>query len=192
MSIQLLAFTALVLAVAAQRLWELRVSRRHEERILAAGGREHAAGQLPWMRAVHASWLVGMLAEGWLVQRAVSPWVAAFALAAFAAGQTLRLTAMRELGDRWTVKVMTLPAAPAVSTGIFSRLRHPNYVGVCLELAALPLLGGAYVTALGASVANGVLLRARIAAEEAALTAENDYATALAGRPRFVPTGRAS
>lgn len=192
MSLQLIAFTALVLAVAAQRLWELRISRRHEERILAAGGREHAARQMPWMRAVHASWLAGMLGEAWLLQRAVSPWLAALAIAAFAAGQTLRLSAMRELGDRWTVKVMTVPDAPAVSSGVFGRLRHPNYLGVCLELAALPLLGGAYVTASVASVANGILLRARIAAEEAALTAENDYASALAGRRRFVPTGRAS
>lgn len=192
MSLRLIAFTALVLAVAAQRLWELGVSKRHERQILAAGGREHAARQMPWMRTVHASWLVGMLVEAWLLQRAVSPWVATFAVAAFVAGQVLRLTAMRELGDRWTVKVMTLPDAPAVSSGVFRRLRHPNYVGVCLELAALPLLGGAYATALVASVANAVLLRARIAAEEAALTQENDYAAALAGRPRFVPRGRAS
>jgi methyltransferase len=168
------AFTALVLAVAAQRLWEVRRSARHEARIIAAGGREHAAGQMAWMRAIHALWLAGMLAEAWLVRRTVPLWLVGIAAFAFLAGQALRLTAMRTLGSRWTVKVMTLPE-PAVSNGIFRWLRHPNYLGVCLELVALPLLGGAYVTAGAASVANALLLRRRIAAEEAALRADSNY-----------------
>jgi methyltransferase len=164
-----LAFTLLVLAVAAQRLWEVRRSGRHERQILARGGREHAPEQMRWMRAVHALWLAGALAECWLAQRTPPAWLLLPAAAAFLEGQALRLLAMRELGPRWTVKVMTLPDAPLVATGIFRRLRHPNYVGVCLELAALPLLGGAYATAIAATVANGILLRFRIAAEDAAL-----------------------
>ncbi len=167
-------FTVLALAVAAQRLWELRRSARHEARIVALGGREHAAGQMAWMRAIHALWLAGMLAEAWLVRRTAPTWLAVLAAAAFLLGQALRLSAMHALGPRWTVKVMTVPE-PAVSSGIFRRLRHPNYVGVCLELAALPLLGGAYVTAAAASVANALLLRRRIAAEEAALRADSSY-----------------
>lgn len=186
------AFTFLVLAVAAQRLWEVRKSRRNELRILALGGREHAAGQMKWMRAVHALWLGGMLAETWALRPALSPAVAALGLAGIAAGQALRLTAMHTLGERWTVKVMTLPEKPAVSSGIFNRLRHPNYVGVCLELAALPLVGGAYATAILASTANGFLLRARIAAEEAALRADSSYDATFGDRPRFVPRRAAS
>jgi methyltransferase len=167
-------FTALVLAVAIQRLWEVRRSARHEAQILELGGREHAAGQMAWMRAIHALWLGGMLAEAWLVRRTAPAWLVAVAAVAFLLGQTLRLSAMRALGPRWTVKVMTVPE-PAVSSGIFRVLRHPNYVGVCLELAALPLLGGAYVTAVVASIANAVLLRLRIGAEEAALREDSSY-----------------
>lgn len=167
-------FTVLVLAVALQRLWEVRRSARHEARIVARGGREHAAGQMAWMRAIHTLWLGGMLAEAWIVRRTTPTWLLAVAAVAFVAGQALRLSAMHALGPRWTVKVMTVPE-PAVSSGVFRWLRHPNYIGVCLELAALPLLGGAYVTAIVASVANAVLLRRRIAAEEAALRAESSY-----------------
>jgi methyltransferase len=168
------AFTVLVLAVAVQRLWEVRRSARHEARIRALGGREHAAGQMRWLRAVHTAWILGMLAEAWLVRRAVPLWLAVAAAAVFAGGQALRLAAMHALGPRWTVKVMTLPE-PAVATGVFRFVRHPNYLGVCLELAALPLLGGAYATAAAASLANTVVLRRRIAAEEAALRAESSY-----------------
>jgi methyltransferase len=163
------AFTVLVLAVAAQRLWELRRSSRHEARILALGGREHAPAQMPWMRAIHAAWLVGALVEAWLAPHTPPVWVLVPAGIAFVAGQVLRLLAMHALGDRWTVKVMTLPDAPLVASGPFRRLQHPNYVGVCLEIAALPLLGGAYVTAAVATLANAILLRLRIAAEDAAL-----------------------
>lgn len=180
-----LAFTVLVLAVAVQRLWEVRRSSQHEAQIIAAGGREHAAGQMVWMRAIHTSWLVGMVGEAWLVRRTPPLWLVAIAGVAFLLGQGLRLSAMRALGPRWTVKVMTLPE-PAVSSGVFRWLRHPNYAGVCLELAALPLLGGAYVTAAAASFANALLLRRRIAAEEAALRADSSYDAI------FAPRGAAS
>ena len=59
-------------------------------------------------------------------------------------------------------------------------MRHPNYLGVCLELASLPLLGGAYVTAAAASVANAFLLQRRIAAEEAALREHSCYDSVFA------------
>jgi methyltransferase len=190
-----IAFTILVLAVAAQRLWELRKSARHEAAILAAGGREHARAQMPVMRAVHSLWLIGMLLEAWLLEAwlggvALPPWVLALASIAFVIGQSLRLLAMRTLGERWTVKVMTLPGKRAVSSGIFRWVRHPNYLGVILEIAALPLLGGAVVTSIAASIANAMLLRARITAEERALREESGYDEAMGGTPRFVPRAR--
>lgn len=182
-----LYFAGIVAVVAVQRLWEVRQSARHQAVILALGGREHAAGQLPWMRAVHAAWLAGMLIESWMKQRPVPTLLVVIGLMVFMVGQALRLLAMRELRERWTVSIMTLPGAPAVSTGIFRHMRHPNYVGVCLELAALPLAGGAYWTAAVASVANAALLHRRIRAEEHALRTDSDYARRLDPLPRFFP-----
>jgi len=182
-----IGFSALVMAVAGQRLWEVRKSRRNERALRAKGARESAPEQMPVMKAVHGGWLLSMLAETWLADRPFSPGLAAGALVTFGAGQALRTLAMRELGDRWTVKIMTLPETPPVDEGIFRRLRHPNYLGVVLEMAALPLVHGAWMTALGFSVANGVLLRHRIRAEEEALDRDGGYEEALAGRPRFIP-----
>jgi methyltransferase len=182
-----IAFTALVVAVAVQRLWELRRSARNEAWIREAGGREHAAGQMPWMRALHTAWLVGMLVEVWALERAASVPVAVVGLAVFGAGQALRILAMSTLGRRWTVKVMTLPGEPAVRSGIFRWIRHPNYLGVVLEIAALPMVHGAVLTAIIGTVLNGALLVARIRAEEAALRHDSAYDEAFAGKPRFIP-----
>ncbi|NUP13108.1 MAG: DUF1295 domain-containing protein [Polyangiaceae bacterium] len=181
------AFTALVLVVAAQRLCELSKSKRNEARIIAAGGREHAPEQMWWMRMLHAGWLAGMLVEVWLFDAALPGWLAVVALAAFFLGQALRLSAMRALGPRWTVKIMTVPGHRAVDTGIFRYIRHPNYLGVVLELAALPIVHGAFVTAGVASVLNGLLLRARIRAEERALDEDSAYRAIVGDRPRFLP-----
>ncbi|HEX8539978.1 MAG TPA: isoprenylcysteine carboxylmethyltransferase family protein, partial [Cystobacter sp.] len=54
-----------------------------------------------------------------------------------------------------------------------------------LELAAVPLIHGAWVTALVFTVGNALLLRVRIRAEEEALGTA--YAEAFADRPRFIP-----
>ncbi len=185
-----IGLTLLVPAVAAQRVWELGKSARNEAQLRAAGGREHAPEQMPWMRAVHTLWLIGTIAEIWLAQREANPIVSVAAAVALVIGQTLRIVAIRTLGWRWTVKIMTLPEAPAVEGGIFRWIRHPNYLGVVLEIAALPLIGGAYVTAIAASIANALLLRARIRAEEQALRIDSDYDARLGGRPRWLPRMR--
>lgn len=181
------AFMGLVVLVALQRLWELARSRRHERALLARGGREHARGQMPIMSALHASWLVAMPLEVVLLRREAHLGLALAAGAAFLAGQALRLAAMSALGERWTVKVITVPGAPPVDHGLFRWLRHPNYLGVVLEIAALPLVHGAWITSIAWSVANAALLAARIRAEEAALRTDNDYDAGLGDRPRFVP-----
>jgi methyltransferase len=162
-------FSTLVAAMALERLLELRKSRRNERRILALGGREHAPEQVPKMVALHASWLAGSWLEGSLCGKSAPPWLERVALAGFAGGRLLRKRAMRALGWRWNVRILTLPGVPLVTSGPYRRLRHPNYLGVALEIAALPLLRRAYVSALLFSVLNGLLLRARIREEQAAL-----------------------
>ena len=60
-------------------------------------------------------------------------------------------------------------------------------VGVILEVASLPLVHGAFYTAIAFSLANALLLFSRIRAEEAALDADNDYFDHLGSRSRFLP-----
>lgn len=183
-------FTLLWVALVAQRLWEVRLSRRHERALRSAGAIEHAAGQMPWMVALHAGWLIASLLEVWLLAR---PFLLALflpALVLFALGQALRIAAMRSLGERWTVRVITPTRGEApVQSGLYRYVRHPNYLGVALEIAAFPLLHGAYLSALVFSLLNALLLRTRIRAEERALCATSRYAALFAQAPRFVPRG---
>jgi len=176
------AYTALVAIVAILRLAELRISARNVAALKARGAVEVGAGHYPWVVMVHASWLVGCVLEVWLLDR---PWIAGLGLpmlALFAAGMGLRLWTIRTLGGRWSTRVVVLPGEPLVTTGPFRWLRHPNYLGVVLELAALPLVHGAWITAVAFSVLNGMLLRARIRVEEAAMSRWCGAASGTGGR----------
>ena len=181
------AYVVLVLAVAVQRLLEVRISRMNEADLLARGGQEHAPEQMRVMVAIHAAWLLCAPAEVLLLGRSFEPALGFTALVVFTIGQVLRIMAISALESRWTVKVITVPNEPPVHAAIFRYLRHPNYLGVILEIAALPLIHGAWSTALVFSVANGLLLTRRIRAEEKALCESSDYAARFSGRPRLLP-----
>jgi methyltransferase len=160
---------ALIAAVAAERLVELMLARKNAAWALARGGREHGRGHYPFMVALHATWLAGCLAEPALD---ASPFDAArFAAAASAvvAAQGLRWWTIGTLGRRWTTRVIVVPGLPLVTAGPFRLLRHPNYLAVAVEIAALPLAVGAWATAIGCSALNGLLMAVRIPCEEAAL-----------------------
>jgi methyltransferase len=162
-------FTALLMLVALQRLLEVRYSRRNEAALRRRGAREFEPWQVPLMAAVHGAWLIGAVVEVWLLRPPVFPGLAIVAFVVFAGGQVLRLAAMRALGPRWTIRIMTLPGEPRVADGIYRFFRHPNYAGVVLEIAALPLVHGAIRTALLATIANAIVLFLRIRSEEHAL-----------------------
>jgi methyltransferase len=66
-------------------------------------------------------------------------------------------------------------------------VRHPNYSAVILEMAAVPLLVGAPLTALLGSLANGVVLYFRIRQEEAYLFSVSGYERAFGHKKRLVP-----
>ncbi len=101
--------------------------------------------------------------------------------------QALRYWAIATLGWRWNTRIVVVPGTAPVTAGPYRWVRHPNYVAVIAEMIALPLVHGAWLTALVFSVGNALLLRVRIRAEEQALG--EPWQHAFAGRPRFVPGG---
>lgn len=181
------AYVVLVLAVAVQRMLEVRVSRMNEAELRARGGTEHAPEQMKVMIAVHTAWLACALLEVLLLDRPFRIGLGFTALVVFTIGQVLRIMAITALKSRWTVKVITVPNEPPVHGAIFRYVRHPNYLGVILEVAALPLVHGAWCTAVVFSLANGLLLTWRIRAEEKALSESSDYAARFSEQPRFLP-----
>lgn len=161
-------FGAVVL-VALQRLFELRLSRKNERRLRSRGAVERGSGHYPAMVALHSSWLVSTLVEGILRGVSVPPWwMVPFLFFLFAQG--LRYWAISALGDRWNTKILVVPGERLVRRGPYKYFAHPNYVVVVVEILTLPLVFGAWTTAIVFSVANAALLYVRIREEDRALT----------------------
>ena len=120
-------------------------------------------------------------------RRRPHPGVQAGAALALAGAVALRLWVIRTLGAQWNVRAAVPADMEPVTGGPYRWVRHPNYVAVAVEFAALPVLGGGYAEALALSVANAAVLRSRIRAEERLLDAIPAYRRAFAGVPRFLP-----
>jgi methyltransferase len=180
-------YTVLVLAAAAGRLMELRIANRNRLALLARGAIEASPGHYPWMVTLHSTWLASCLAEVWLLRRPFLPILAAVSLIAFLGAFALRMWVISTLGERWTTRIVCLPGASPITRGPYRWLRHPNYLAVVLEIASLPLVHTAWLTALVFSLLDGFLLRVRIRAEEEALQRLSGYEAVFAGRPRLLP-----
>jgi methyltransferase len=165
----LTAFMVFVVWVALERLAELVVSNRNAAWSFARGGRETGQGHYRFMVLLHSGFLVAMLVEAWVRRPEVPPTLAWTMLALVLASQALRWWCIATLGRRWNTRVIIVPGLPAVTSGPYRFLSHPNYVAVVVEGIALPLVHGAWVTALVFTVANAALLAVRIRVENAAL-----------------------
>lgn len=157
------AAAAILALVTLQRLAELVLAKRNTSALIAEGAHEAAPGHYPLIVAVHALWLAALwwLAPG---RPILWPLIGLFVLL-----QLARLWVLATLGRRWTTRIIVLPGAPLVTAGPFRLVRHPNYLVVIGEIAVLPLAFGLWEVALAFSIANGIVLWIRIAAEERAL-----------------------
>jgi len=161
----------LVLAVglvALQRLLELRLSRRHERILRSRGAVERGRGHYPLMVGLHVLWLLSTLVEGSLRGDGL-PAYWPIPLALFLLVQPLRYWAIFSLGENWNTRILVIPGAKLVTHGPYRYFPHPNYVVVAVEIATLPLIFGAWVTALVFSILNAALLFVRIREENRAL-----------------------
>ncbi|MEW6636294.1 MAG: isoprenylcysteine carboxylmethyltransferase family protein [Actinomycetota bacterium] len=151
-----------------QRLLELALSRRNERRLRARGAVERGREHYPAIVALHGLWLISTLVEGLLR----GPELAVYwpvAAGAFLLAQPLRYWAICSLGEHWNTRILVVPGARLVRRGPYRYFRHPNYVVVIVEIAAFPLVFGAWMTALVFSALNAAVLYVRIRAENRAL-----------------------
>jgi methyltransferase len=159
----------LILAVGAERLAELAVSKRHARWAFAQGGVEYGRPHYPFMVIVHVGLLVGCILEVALADRPFLPLLGWPMLAVVLLSQALRWWCVASLGQRWNTLVIVVPGMPLVDKGPYRWLRHPNYVAVVAEGIALPLVHSAWITALTFTVLNAFVLFKRIQVENAAL-----------------------
>jgi len=167
-----LLFLALILGTGFERVFELVVSRRHAAIAFAKGGKEYGQKHFPAMVVLHTGLLIGALLEVMLLNR---PFLGALSwvfLGLAILAQAARYWIIWALGDQWNTRVIVIPGAERVRRGPyrFSWLRHPNYWVVAIEGAVLPMVHGAWLTALVFTTLNAVLLLGfRIPTENKAL-----------------------
>ncbi|MBT2581391.1 isoprenylcysteine carboxylmethyltransferase family protein [Planococcus sp. ISL-109] len=162
-------FYTLLLIVILQRILEIVYARRNEKKMKQKGAIEFGADHYKWIVLLHILFFVFFIAETIQLGAALSAWWLLF-LGLFIVAQIIRVWALTSLGPYWNTKIIVLPGAQKVARGPYRFLPHPNYWVVAAEILALPLIFGAWKTALFFTIANALLLLfVRIPAEERAL-----------------------
>lgn len=184
----LTAYLAIVAAVGAERLFELYLSRRNARRAFARGGVESGRRHYRAMVVFHTAFLASCVGEAILLKRRYLGAIAYAGFAGVAAAEALRYSAVRALGDRWNTRIIVTPGEAPITHGPYRLMRHPNYAAIAIEMVALPMIRGCWITAALFSVGNAALMTIRIPAEERAMGAA--YQTAFARLPRLIPSKR--
>lgn len=158
-----------ILLIAVERLVELVVSRRNARWSFSQGGREFGRGHYPAMVTMHTVLLASCVAEVATQHRPFLPWLGWPMVAVVVASTVVRWWCVAVLGKHWNPRLIVIKGAPLVSNGPYRWLHHPNYTAVAAEVAALPMVHSAWVTAIVFSIANAAVLTVRIRAENTAL-----------------------
>ena len=162
-------YLVLMAAIGVERLAELWLTRRNLAWSFANGGREWGREHYPFMVLIHVALLAGCIVEPLWSGTEFDPSLGwpMFALVVLAQG--LRWWCIGSLGKQWNTRVVVIPGQKTVRSGPYRIFPHPNYVAVVVEGIALPLIHGAWWTAILFSLANAVVLWIRIKCENQAL-----------------------
>jgi methyltransferase len=181
------AYLALLAIVGIERLVELRISRRNQLKLEQLGVRKVAEPHFRWLVFLHGGILAFAAAEVLLLHRPLIPSLAIAMAALFVLSNALRWWVIRTLAGLWNVEIMASSRVGVVTSGPYRWVRHPNYVGVVMEVISLPMIHTAWVTALAGTLAYLEILRRRIRLEEGVLMADSAYRSAMGAKPRFLP-----
>ncbi|MBI2520112.1 MAG: hypothetical protein HYV97_06835 [Bdellovibrio sp.] len=160
----------LVMAIVLQRFGELYLSSSHEKKLQQKGAYEIGAQNYMHMKILHTTFFFALMGEAFWHYEPPGKSRMALAVLMIVIGQTLRIYSMLVLGERWATKVFVVPGYPPIRRGLYRYFGHPNYLGVILELWALPMLGGLWWTAIVFALSNFLVLMQRVKLEEMAFT----------------------
>jgi len=180
-------YISLLVLVGIERLVELKVSRRNQRRMAEQGVRKIVEPHFPWLVAFHTVVLISAGLEVLLLHRPLIPALAITMTALFILSNLLRLWVIRLLADLWNVQIMDSSRIRIVTSGPYRWIRHPNYVGVVMEVFSLPLIHTAWITALVGTGLYMEILRRRVRMEDSVLMADPAYQLAMGDKPRFFP-----
>ena len=187
-------FTILLGLTVLSRLIELMVSHRNlralkrltEQR---GGTWKHCESGAAYaqMVAIHLLLLVAPALECAYFDRRASLPVFLLAASLWSCGQILRWWSIAALGVAWNVRGAVSSVQTIVHTGLYSRIRHPNYLGVLLEGVALPLAGAAWVSLAFLNLLLVPITLKRLRAEERLLAELPAWRDSCSGNGLLLP-----
>lgn len=137
------------------------------------------------MKLFHTSWFLLLIYES-SSEKILSGNIFYIIAAILVVAQIIRWVAIFTLGRYWSVDVYEMKKHAVINSGLYSYIKHPNYLAVIMELFFLPLLLGCPVTLVLGSVVNLFILKRRIAMEEGALINQGEYEEKFIGKRRFL------
>jgi methyltransferase len=181
------AYIALLILVGLERLIEVAISNRNQRKMKELGAQKIFEPHYPWLVLFHAAVLIAAGLEVLLLHRPLIPALALSMAIVFVLSNVLRWWVIRLLGGLWNVQVMDSSRLGVVTSGPYRWIRHPNYVGVVLEVFSLPMIHTAWITAIFGTLGYLEVLRRRIRTEDGVLMADPAYRLAMGAKPRFLP-----
>lgn len=164
---QLLWGTLALLALS--RLCELWISQRNLARLRASGAPSRAASsafEYALMVALHVVYLSAPPLELAFAGERGPRWPTGIAVLLIVLAQALRGWSIHALGPRWNARAVVAPSLGVVHDGPYRFMRHPSYLAVLVEFAALPWIAGTFVSGAALFLANALLLGRRIRQEQ--------------------------
>ena len=175
---------------AVARIAELVIAKQFAKRASDTGRDVEREPVFLWMVVLHTTPFVLIPLEVILLDRPFTLQLAVATLGILAVAFALRVWTLSTLGARWNVRIVRPDAI--ITSGPYAFIRHPNYAVVILELFALPLVHGAYLTCAFLTLGNALILMKRIPAEEKVLFEVPGYREAMGNKARFFPLPTAS
>lgn len=181
----IIPFFTFMVIIGLQRIFELFIAKKNEKWMKNQGAVEFGREHYRYMMAIHILFFIALFSEKIFLNRELSPFWP-FLLFLFFLAQIIRIWAITSLGKFWNTKIIILPSA-VIRKGPYRFIKHPNYLIVSVELAVVPLLFEAYLSATLFTILNIIILSIRIPEEERALKKLTQYEGTFESCNRFLP-----
>ena len=181
------AYICLLVLVGIERLVEVAISRHNQKKMRQQGAQKIREPHFPWLVLFHAVILIAAGAEVLFLHRPLIPALAIAMAVLFILSNLLRYWVIHLLADLWNIQIMDSSRIGIVTSGPYRWVRHPNYVGVVLEVFSLPMIHTAWITAIAGTLGYFEILRRRLKIEDSVLMANPAYREVMGDKPKFVP-----
>ncbi len=172
------------------RLLELKISKKNlTEKLKNSKTKLYEEKYFFLFVILHSSFLVSVLLEIELLKREfLNPNGYIFIIIYFIC-LFLRYSILTSLKSNWNVKLIFNEESEdsVTTTGIYSFIRHPNYLVVILEIISISMIPNAYISMVIFSILNGIILFFRIKKEESILFQNPHYKSHFENKKRFIP-----